>query len=198
MKTSDDILLFLLKNFEKEPSINQIAELTKRAPSGVFRELENLEKKGMVLGKRVGNAKIHRLNFENPQTIKTCELLLISERNEMLSKNPMASVLAKDMKKLEEYSDMLVMFGSVLERKAPKDIDILVAAKPKYVAEIEKICREISIMHGKNIAPLILSLHDFAANLRKRDKVILDIARKGVVLKGYENFVEGVKNAENA
>lgn len=196
MKTSDEILLFLLKNSEKEYSINQIARFIKRTPSGVFKELKNLERKRIVLSKRIGNSKIYKLNFENIEAIKTCELLLISEKDERLSKNPLASVLAKDFAKLKEYSDIIIMFGSVLEKKEPRDIDIFVVAKPVHAAMIGNICREISMLHGKSAVPLILSSHDFVDNIKKQDKVILDIIKKGVVLKGYEKFVEGIKNAK--
>lgn len=195
MKSADEILLFLLKNFQGESSINQIAKFIKKAPSGVFKELARLEKRNIVLGKKIGNAKIYKLNLEYMETRKKCELLLLEEKNKFLKK-PLASLLAKDLMKLEEYSDIVAIFGSVLEKAEPRDIDVFIVAKPKFAGIIEKICRETSVLYSKNISPLILSYSDFVANLKKSDVVILDIVKKGVVLSGYEKFVGGIRNAK--
>lgn len=195
MKTADEILLFLLKNFQEESSINQVAKSIKKVPSGVFKELARLEKRNIVLSKKIGNAKIYELNLESMETRKKCELLLLGEKNKLL-KNPLASLLAKDLAKLEKYSDIIAIFGSVLEKTEPGDIDVFIAAKPKFVNNIGKICNEISVLYSKSISPLILSYQDFIASLKKSDEVILDIVKKGVVLNGYEKFVEGIRNAK--
>lgn len=195
MKTADEILLFLLRNFQEEPSINQVAKSIKKAPSGVFKELANLEKRNIVLGKKIGNAKIYELNLENIETRKKCELLLLRDRNKLL-KSPLASLLAKDLIKLEKYSDITAIFGSVLEKAEPRDIDVFIAAKPKFVNIIGKICNEISVLYSKSISPLIITYPDFIAGLKKSDEVILNIVKKGVVLNGCEKFVEGIRNAK--
>lgn len=195
MKTADEILLFLLKNFQEEPSINHVAKSIKKAPSGVFKELAILEKRNVVLSKKIGNAKIYELNLENMETRKKCELLLLGEKNNLL-KNPLASLLTKDLIKLEKYSDIIAIFGSVLEKAEPRDIDVFIATKPRFTGIIEKTCREISVLYNKSISPLILTYPDFIASLKKGDEVILNIVKKGVVLNGYEKFVEGVRNAK--
>ena len=195
MKTADEVLLFLLKNFQEKSSINQVAKSVKKAPSGVFKELAKLEKTSIVLSKKIGNAKIYELNLESMETRKKCELLLLGEKNKLL-KNPLASLLAKDLVKLEKYSDIIAIFGSVLEKAEPRDIDVFIATKPKFVNAVEKICNEISVLYNKSISPLILSYPDFVANLKKSDEVILNIVKRGVVLNGYEKFVEGIRNAK--
>lgn len=196
MKTYEETILFLVKHFKEQFNINQIARFINRRPSGVFRELDKMENRNIVLSKRVGNAKIYELNLKSLETRKLCELILISEKNERLLHNPLASIVSKDLTDLEEYSDIVMLFGSVLKKQETRDIDVLVVTRQKFIKDVERICREVSRIQNKNVLPLILSYSDFVNNIRKMDKVIMEIIRSGVVLSGYEKFVRGMRDGK--
>ncbi len=78
-KNTSKIILYLLKNInEFGYNINQIAKLNEISVGSAFKILKDLGKKNIVIMKKISNALHYRLNFENNETIKLCELLLLS------------------------------------------------------------------------------------------------------------------------
>ncbi|MGB9714973.1 MAG: winged helix-turn-helix domain-containing protein [Thermodesulfovibrionales bacterium] len=61
-----DVLSLLLNSPEEQFYIREIAELLRKNPSGVKRELDNLEKMGIVISEKVANLKYFRANKESP------------------------------------------------------------------------------------------------------------------------------------
>lgn len=190
MKTYDHIILHLLKNPGKKTSINQIAKEISKAPSGAFKELKKMEKDGIVLKEKIGNSIIYNLNAGNLETKRLAEIALIKEKKERLKQNPQLSVISKDMEAFAEYSEVLILFGSATRTKEFRDIDIFVITKEKFIKDIEITAGKLSQLYGKSVSPLIISYSDFIKNVKAKDKVILEIIMSGIVLKGYDKFVE--------
>ncbi len=61
-----DVLSLLLNSPDEQFYIREIAELLRKNPSGVKRELDNLEKMGIVMSEKVANLKYFRANKESP------------------------------------------------------------------------------------------------------------------------------------
>lgn len=61
-----DVLSLLLNSPDEQFYIREIAELLRKNPSGVKRELDNLEKMGIVVSEKVANLKYFRANKESP------------------------------------------------------------------------------------------------------------------------------------
>jgi predicted transcriptional regulator with HTH domain len=61
-----DVLSLLLNSPDEQFYIREIAELLRKNPSGVKRELDNLEKMGIVMSDKVANLKYFRANKESP------------------------------------------------------------------------------------------------------------------------------------
>jgi len=61
-----DVLSLLLNSPDEQFYIREIAELLRKNPSGVKRELDNLEKMGIVISERVANLKYFRANIDSP------------------------------------------------------------------------------------------------------------------------------------
>ncbi|MEW6162259.1 MAG: winged helix-turn-helix domain-containing protein [Nitrospirota bacterium] len=61
-----DVLSLLLNSPDEQFYIREIAKLLRKNPSGVKRELDNLEKMGMVIGEKVANLKYFRANKDSP------------------------------------------------------------------------------------------------------------------------------------
>ncbi len=147
---------------------------------------------GIVIKEQAGNSVIYRLNATSTEAKKAAELSLIKEKKERLKQNPHLSVLSKDMDAFGKYADILVLFGSATRVKEFRDIDVFIVAKERFIKEIEEIAKSLTRLYGKNVSPLNLAYPDFTRNIRIRDKVILEIIRSGIVLKGYDKFVEAV------
>lgn len=56
----------LLNSPEEKFYVREIAKLLRKNPSGVKRELDNLEKMGIVMAERVANLKYFRANTKSP------------------------------------------------------------------------------------------------------------------------------------
>jgi predicted transcriptional regulator with HTH domain len=61
-----DVLSLLLNSPDEQFYIREIAELLRKNPSGVKRELDNLEQMGILIGEKVANLKYFRANKDSP------------------------------------------------------------------------------------------------------------------------------------
>ncbi|NWF51792.1 MAG: winged helix-turn-helix transcriptional regulator [Nitrospirae bacterium] len=61
-----DVLSLLLNSPDEQFYIREMAELLRKNPSGVKRELDNLEKMGIVISEKVANLKYFHANKESP------------------------------------------------------------------------------------------------------------------------------------
>jgi len=61
-----DALSLLLNSPDEQFYIREIAELLRKNPSGVKRELDNLEKMGIVMSEKVANLKYFRAKKDSP------------------------------------------------------------------------------------------------------------------------------------
>ena len=61
-----DVLALLLNSPEERFYVSEISKLLRKNPSGVKRELDNLEKMGIVLSEKVANLKYFKANTKSP------------------------------------------------------------------------------------------------------------------------------------
>ena len=61
-----EVLALLLNNSEERFYVREIATLLRKNPSGVKRELDNLEKMGILISKRVANLKYFQAEKKSP------------------------------------------------------------------------------------------------------------------------------------
>jgi predicted transcriptional regulator with HTH domain len=61
-----DVLSLLLNSPDEQFYIREIAKLLRKNPSGIKRELDNLEKMGIVIGEKIVNLKYFQANKESP------------------------------------------------------------------------------------------------------------------------------------
>jgi predicted transcriptional regulator with HTH domain len=61
-----DVLSLLLNSPDEQFYIREIAELLRKNPSGVKRELDNLEQMGILISEKVANLKYFRANKDSP------------------------------------------------------------------------------------------------------------------------------------
>lgn len=61
-----DVLALLLNNPEEKFYVREIATLVRKNPSGVKRELDNLEKMGVLASKKVANLKYFQADKKSP------------------------------------------------------------------------------------------------------------------------------------
>src|SRR3989338_2364182 len=111
-KNTAMVVMFLLRNTDKFGyNINQIARLNNISVGSVFKILKELEKDNLVIKNEISNASHYKLNFDNPETKKLCELLLLGEKRNLKG---YAKLYADEVLKFKD-AEMIILFGSVLK-----------------------------------------------------------------------------------
>src|SRR3989344_9520757 len=188
-KNTAKLVRFLLRNIERYCyNINQIAKYLKISVGSSFKILKDLEKNKIVTAQTIGNAVNYNLNFDNPEAVKLCELLLLEEKRQL---SGYAKLYSESIQEFEN-AELIILFGSILTKKEFNDVDVLfVTNKSK---EVLGFCLELSKMRTKPIIPLILKKEDLIEELKKRREALLSLIKEGVILKGESVFIEVIKN----
>jgi len=184
-----EILLVLLKDWSADYNANNITKKLKITPAGAFKAMRNLEKKKLIIGKRMGKAIFYKVNLEDYYSFRTMETLLISESREKVSR------WISEFRDLFEHAEIVVIFGSIVRGpKKANDIDLMVVFKKEKNSVINKIIEERRLISTKPIHLIRQTPEDLNKNLKKKDKVILSAIKSGYVLHGYDKLLRGIKN----
>lgn len=182
-----EILLLLFKDFSSWYNATSISKVVEMTPRGSLKALTKLEKEEFVASRIFGKARQYKVKF-NAITNKTIELLLLQEAE----KNHKRWV--EEFKGFEE-ANMLVLFGSALNKNQKNnDVDLLIIIDKKMYRKIMKKIELKNNLLLKPIHPIFQTAEDLINNILKKDKVMLDILKTGVVLKGQKDFVEVMEN----
>ena len=184
------IIEFLFRNIPNRFNVNQISRELKISVGSAYKILKSLEKKSVLVSRKIGNGIYYVLNLDNKEAENITELVLIESRNKSLSKNSHASIYAKDFKDGEKLSKAIILFGSILERKDTKDVDILFIIDKGKSKAVEDFCMKLSNLRPKRTNPLLMTMADFKKNIKKQDKVIADILKKGIILFGEDAVID--------
>lgn len=184
-----EILLLLFKDFSTEYNANNITNRIKITPAGAFKSLRNLEKRKLVIGKRMGKARFYKANLDDYYSFRTIETLLINE----------ARVNAPrwifEFRDLFDKIEIAVIFGSVIKNpEKAGDIDLLLVLKKEKNRAVNGIIDEKGKLSRKVIHVIKQTPDDMSKNLRKGNKVVLNAIKNGYVLHGYDKLLKVVKN----
>ena len=184
-----NIILRIFKYIDIEYNANSISKHIGMTRMGALKALKGLEKEGIVTGKQMGRARFYKLNLLNEYTSKTVELLLMEESKKKLG-------WKEEFKELFKISKVVIIFGSILrnEEKA-HDIDLLIIIDKKNNLKLNEIINEKNQLLTKRIHPLKQTEKDFKQNLNKKNKVIINSIKEGIVLQGYEKYIRLIKDA---
>jgi len=184
-KAEMDIALRLVKSPEIEYNASSLAKAVGITPMGALKIVKRLEHESILKAKRVGKAVIYRINAENPYACRYIALIL---SRDSLYASVQVKRWVQELRRIK-HADMIILFGSVLEKPDPKDIDVLLLTDQKRFPQLEKEIRELNELNVKKIHPLYQTFKDMISNIRKRDRPLLN-AIKGIIVSGEEKFIE--------
>ena len=187
------IIEYLFKNTPDRFNVNQIARNLKISVGSAYKILKSLEKKEILISQKIGNGIYYNLNLESKEAENIVALVLIDGRNSALSKNPHASIYAKDLQEANELSKAAILFGSILEKKDANDVDVLFIIDKGRAGKIEDFCLKLSKLRPKKVNPLSMTATDFKKNIKKQDKILTDILKKGVIFFGEDEIIKILK-----
>ena len=187
--TEKKIVLRVFKDITKVYNANTISKLVGVSRMGASKSLKRLEQKSILKSVRLGKAFFYRIAKEEAYAKKIVEILLMEEAMERQK-------WIDELKNLFPFADVLLLFGSILkdEIKA-RDIDILIVLKRENDRQISRDIGSKNEILLKKIHPVKQTMQDFRENLAKKDKVLMSAISEGIVLHGYEEYVEIVLDA---
>ncbi|MDA8106249.1 MAG: hypothetical protein M0Z71_12830 [Nitrospiraceae bacterium] len=149
-----DLLALLLNNSEEKFYVREMATLLRKNPSGVKRELDNLEKMGIVTSKKVANLKYFQAEKKSP---------LFSELKSLIAKSLGAAGALKAALKTSG-AKIAFIYGPYAESEDADTVDLLIVG-PAASLSIDGF-KDIEEKFGKKINPTILDESEFKS---KRD-----------------------------
>ena len=184
LSKEQEIVKILFKDFLTLYNSRNISKLIGISHAGAFKILKKLERKDMVLPKRIGNSVIYSLNARNPIVCKEVELSLIIEAENFKK-------WREEFREIENKANFVILFGSVLRNeKEARDVDLLIVAGKKNFKSIEKIIEARKKISNKKIHALIQIPEDFKKDVIQKNKAIIEILKTGIVLFGQDEIRE--------
>ncbi|MDP3027391.1 MAG: hypothetical protein Q8N63_06795 [Nanoarchaeota archaeon] len=183
------VLKMLLHAFGETYSINKIARECNIAPNGALKILRKFEKEGILKFSNIGNMKSYSLNFEDEKTKNILKLALIPELKARLKYR------AEDLKPLKKVTSACIIFGSYADlKKEPNDIDLFFIIKDRKFKDYKKESLLVYKTMPIKVHDVLQTEKDVSENLKKKDKVIMEILKTGIILWGYDEIINLVEN----
>ncbi len=184
-KAEMDVVLTLVKSPEVIYNANSLSKVIGITSMGTLKILKRLESENIVKSKKIGKAITYRINIEESYSRKYVSLLLVREAQYTSS---IVKRWINELKKIKN-AEIIVLFGSVLNKQNPNDIDVLLVTDQKRFSKLQKEIEEINEINVKKIHPLYQTYNDLIKNIKKRDKSVIS-AIKGIIVFGEEKFIE--------
>jgi len=184
-KAEMDVVLKLVKSPEVDYNANSLAKIVGITAMGALKILKRLESESILKSKKIGKAVIYRVNTESSYARRYVELIL---SRESLHANPPVKRWIEELRKIKNV-DIIVLFGSVLEKSNPNDIDVLLITDQKRFPKLQQEIKELNEINIKKIHPMYQTYHDIIKNIKRRDNPLLN-AIKGIIVIGEEKFME--------
>lgn len=143
-----DLLALLLNNPEERFYVREMATLLRKNPSGVKRELDNLEKMGIVTSKKVANLKYFQAEKKSP---------LFSELKSLIAKSLGASGALKAALK-NSGAKIAFIYGPYTESEDEGTVDLFIVGSPSLSLEGFK---DIEEKFGKKINTTVIDESEF-------------------------------------
>lgn len=195
-KTSESLLLMLLKEPYAKHTATSLAGALGLTRQGAWKALKALAEQKFIrieaLNGTKTSAALIKLNWQHPLTEKKLMLLLMQESL------PYARWI-DEFKPLQKISQFLLLFGSILrDPKTANDIDLFVVVCDKSNFKgLDEALRTIQLTQHKKIHNIDLTESEFKGELLRSNKAYLDALKKGVLLYGYEQFVQFIKGVHS-
>jgi DNA-binding transcriptional ArsR family regulator len=157
-----------------ELNLHELAQRAGLAYGSVHREVGRLLEAGLLVERRVGQARYVRPNPESPLTRPVRDLLLVSA-------GPVP-LLASELRQIAGV-DAAFLYGSFAARMcgesgdAPRDIDVMVVGSPEPMS-VYDACQRVGDQVGREVNPTIMTLDE----LEEHSGFLTQVRRSPTVL----------------
>ncbi len=167
-----DVLALLLNNPGEKFYVREIAQLLQKNPSGIKRELDNLESIGIVLSERVSNLKYFKVNKKSPYYYDLKRLVLNSLGLPASLKNVLKAARTKSA----------FIYGPYATDRAAPTVDLMViGTEGQLVNEFRELERHFSCQ----LTWIEMEEQEYRARRKERESQLTSIlAEKRIPLIG--------------
>jgi predicted transcriptional regulator with HTH domain len=151
-----DLLALLLNNPDEQFYVREIATLIRKNPSGVKRELDNLEKMGIVVSKKVANLKYFHAEKNSP---------LFSELKSLIAKSLGAPGALKALLKTSGCK-LAFIYGQYAQNEESNDVDVFIVGGGLMSSDGVK---DIEERFGKKINIMTMEETEFKSKRESAD-----------------------------
>lgn len=190
-KNQMQALLILFKDVDADYNARSLSSKLGITPMGSLKILKKLEKQDLLASRRMGKAVFYKPNLENDYTRACIRFLLQKEAHDA---PPRIKRWVNELRKLDGIADIGILFGSIIHKEKHRDVDVLLILKPAKTKKTNRCVAHLNRVGIKRIHAVKQTKEDFLKNLRKKERIILSAVRDSVVLFGYDEFVELIRN----
>lgn len=184
-----EALLVLFKDFTTHYNANSLSKVLNISHVGCQKILKRLLKDNIVNAENIGKSIVYKPRLEDEYVCKLLAFLLVDEANSSFKR------WKEEFKSLFKKDRIILLFGSTLKNdKAAKDIDIMIVIRKEEFKEVKKILNEKQAILPKKPHSIELTLQDLMNNLKKKDKIMMNIVKSAIILYGENEYVEVMKN----
>ena len=193
-KVQAEIMKVFTSKIDENFSIKQVSEITKKPYSLIHRATKELVNKNYLLKDK---RKLIKLNYkENSQELSYIESLRIKER---LSEDKTLKLFIKDiLDKIKEDYFTFLIFGSYVDKKSPRDIDLLLILDNKDKLEtIERFIKNITSNFSYKFDINVITTESAYEMIKKINEknVLNETLNKHLIIFGAESYYRMLKNA---
>ncbi len=174
--TQQKVLGLLFGQAERSFFVTQIMELARSGRGAVQRELQRLERAGLVLVQMHGNQKHYRANHESPLFDEICSIV----RKTVALEEPLRAAV----RSLPGIVYLAVIYGSVAksEDRSSSDIDLLLVADDLTLEDVYAALSPAERLLARKVNPTLYTQEEFNRR-RARGNAFLKRVLNGPVIR---------------
>ena len=183
-------ILIIFKDIDSHYNANNLSKKIGISSMGTLKILKRLEIQNILKSTTFGKAVFYKVNLGNDYARNYIEFLLKKEAEDVA---PRIKRWVRELRKVRD-AKIGILFGSVLTEEKFNDVDLLVVLEQSQNRRFNKSIDEMNKINIKKIHPVKQTKDDLKLNLRKKDEVVLSIIKNGIVLFGYDEIVEVIRD----
>lgn len=154
-----DVLSLLLNSPDEKFYVREIAKLLRKNPSGVKRELDNLEQMGIVFSEKVANLKYFQADKNSP---------LFSELKDLIAKSLGLPGAIKALLRASGAKAAFI-YGPYAEGEDVNTVDlVIIGAMPSVMKELKNLEKKF----GYKISCMLIEEDEYKLKRKKKDATL--------------------------
>jgi DNA-binding transcriptional ArsR family regulator len=179
-----EALLLIYKDVRTYYNANSLSKELDISQVGAMKLLKRLEDNEILISRKIGKSIVYKLNLKEEIVEKLIGFALINESRKYLR-------WRDEFKDLYKKGRIVIFYGSASrDYSNAKDVDVMVILDKKDIREVNKKLEERQKLLPKKLHSLKAIKEDLIKNIKENNKAMIEIIKTGIVLYGYDEYME--------